>query len=310
MKQKKKKLTGKQKAIVAGVSILGVGVLATTALLMSSDSEEPTVVTKAPELQATPQRIAEVENVDERDVLSDETIQQVLDSAKNRAYEGDWKGIVKVIGDYDKEYNIDETEEGKLLRNMMFDANTILRLQEMGDTPEAVERAVEDLPNVNLPEMFILGLYYLPRNVILELSSSTLALAPTQRGFVEIVDKQFIPNSTEDGYNEEIEEHEAIMQFYTGPLSETFVDGFIRYEIMNGDIEEYVYITYKDDSPSILIGFYSDDTNPANTTKTVAHYLEFREMVNEGIDKWYTDEPVDEVDTTEDESDETEEAEE
>lgn len=288
-------MTTKQKALIGGASFVAIGLVVGTGYLLLNDEDSNDKV----KINDTNQVVNIIDDegeeevttpisVNDREVLPEDVLKNTLNEVKELAYNGSWNEIISAVDSYDKEYNINSTDDGKLLKSIFFDANVLQRLRNLGDNSEAVEEAVSLLPRLSNEEMYVLGLYYLPRNVILELSSSTLALAPTNRGYVEIIERTDLPMVDEEGYyNEEIDNHSIIQNFVNSPVAPEFIDGFVRLDVLNGGIEEYVYLAYMNDASIILIGFHSDDDSPENTTKTVAHYLQFRERITEGVDKWY-----------------------
>lgn len=253
----------------------------------STDQSEPTDT----ESHAEPASLEDDDPyVDERPELSEEEIEMLHQEVLNLAYQGQWLDIVDLVEPYEMDYNLEATELSQQVQYFYLDANRLARLTAMGDTPDAVDATVEDLPRLHTEELFVLGLYYLPRNVLLELSVDHLALAPTQRGHVEITARTDLPFTLDDiTPNEEVNEHEVI-QRYLGMIRENdYEEGFVRLDITNGPIEEYVYVVHQADGNFGLVGFYSDDDSPANTTQTVDHHLGFRQDVQKGLEALYNE---------------------
>lgn len=290
-------LSPKQKMLVGGVTFLfGAGLVLTGIQLskksdtpsppdteqVASDSKTPTSET------ASSQTEDAIQFVDKRDVLSESMLDDMLEQAYELAARGQWGEMVNVLEQMDTEYNLDAPGKAQELRNLFLDANTLVTLTQMGDTAEAVEAAVEALPRMETKEMFVLGLYYLPRNVILELSVDSLALAPTQRGRVTLEKRTDTPVSNEEGgLNEAIEKDDTIQRYFFMNQVEEFQKGFTRFDVLNYTVEEYVYVVDLSDETFGLVGFYSDDTNPANTTKTVSYYQDFNKDVEKGVEARY-----------------------
>lgn len=228
--------------------------------------------------------------VDERPELSDDEVEMLHQEVLGLAFQGQWLDIVELIEPYEMDYNLEATEVSQLVQHFYLDATRLARLTALGDTPDAVDASVEDLPRLHTEELFVLGLYFLPRNVLLELSVDHLALAPTQRGHVEITERTDLPFTLDDiTPNEEVDEHEVI-QRYLGMIRENdYEDGFVRLDIVNGPVQEYVYVVHRADGNFGLVGFYSDDESPANTTQTVEHHLGFRQDVQKGLEALYNE---------------------
>lgn len=290
-------LTIKQLAMVAGLVVVFIGGMVGVYLMMFRG--EPDVASE--EEHASQQEVDEpvVEElsslpdapptddpyVDERDTLSETRLNDLLDMALDFAYEGEWLELVNLVEPNDLDYNLEESEAGQYLRDLYLDANTLVTLTSLGDTPDAVDRSVEVLPTLHTEELFVLGLYYLPRNVLLEMSRDHLALAPTQRGHVQLTERVDMPFTNPDGTGNDLSSKDDKIASYleTTRINE-FEEGFVRFSVQNGPIEEYVYVIQQPGDEKNLMGFYSDDTNPANTTKTVSHHLDFREDVSKGIE--------------------------
>ena len=291
--EKKGKLTGKQKLLVGALSVGMAGVIAVSGYHMfnknsatPTDEPDTAIVGEESDVPESPDDgFVEIDD-DDRETLADDTLNKAIDEVYELAYEGNWVDIMTNIDRYDQEYNLDTEGAGEELRSLFTDANVLTRLTSMGDTTDALDASLLSLPELNNPEMFVLGLYYLPRNVMLEMSYDLLALAPTQRGHVELVEYQYIPVSNEDGAkNTDIENDSVIEHYFAGGLEDDFVEGFHRFDVMNYNIEEYVYVAEHAGGRFELVGFYSDDPNPANTTKSVSHYRNFNQDVEKGVEE-------------------------
>lgn len=288
-------LSGKQKLMIAGGALVAVLAIIVSLVFMLNKNNNDNPDTSG---DGANQFSSQVDNLDappvyedERDGLDDSTTEDLIRTVEALAAQGKWGQIVESVSDYDKDYNIDESERGQYLKSLFFDANTLARLQEMGDTTEAVEEAKITLGNLTNPEMFVLGLYFLPRNVMLDLSADTLALAPTQRGNVEILNITHIPTTNEEGFaNDEINQDETIKRYIGLPASIEFPEDFYRIDVNNGGFNEYVYLVRSISGPINLVGFYSDENGPEYTTKTVSHYQEFTKKIQAGFDQHFSEE--------------------
>lgn len=291
-------LTGKQKLLVAGVSVVLLGTIATMGYFMLGGNDEVPVEDPGTELvEEQPDDTEEEVDVDddgfeevgfedERDEMDEDLIEEITQQVYDYAYAGQWYDIMTLVDRYDRDYNLDTEGDGEHLRALFQDANVIARLIGMGDNTDALEMSVQSIPTLQTPEIFVLALYYLPRNVILEMSQDTMALAPTQRGMVELVERTDFPISLEDGSrNDALDDDEAIQRYFSGDYEDMFEEGFIRFDILNYNIEEYAYIVINADGSFGLVGIYSEDTNPANTTKPVHHYREFNQDVEKGVEE-------------------------
>lgn len=297
-----KRLSLKQLGLVAGVATLFIGSLTGIYFMMfraeptaeqgegdavqeeqTTDDSDDSAEHNAPALPDTPP--SDDPYVDERETLSDTRITDLTDMALDWAYQGEWLELANMIEPIDTEYNLEDSEEALFLRGLFLDANKLVTLTALGDTPDAVDRSVDLLPTFDTDELFVLGLYYLPRNVLLEMSADHLALAPTQRGHVQLTERIDMPFTNPDGSGNDLESQDNKIASYLGSTRiNEFEEGFVRFEVQNGPIEEYVYVIQQPDNRKGLMGFYSDDSQQANTTKTVGHHLEFREDVSKGIE--------------------------
>lgn len=296
---KKQKISGKQKVLIGSTTLLGVGALTVGlwSMLQPKDIQEdsPTEIQQPIMTDDVEEEDKPVVNIDERETLDQPTLDSLLRTVKANASRGQWGEIISSVSDYDFDYNLETTEDGEYLRELFLDANTLANLNSLGDTNEAVEEAVMKLPNLSTHEMYVLGLYFLPRNVMLDLSSDTLALAPTQRGEVNITNVEYIHTADEEGnVNSELENHEVITRYNQSVLANEFPHQYIRVDVQNGAFHEYAYMVESFEAPIELIGFYSDETGENYTTKTVGHYRNFTEMIQQGIDTHYNDEEIEE----------------
>ena len=291
------KLSGKQKIIVAGGILVGLLAIVVSVLFMSDkesdtdlevlDGGAHTNVSQFEETNIEPVYVDE----DTREGLGEQMTNDLLNGAMAFASTGKWLDIVESIEDYDKSYDIEKDQGGKHLRDIFMDASILSRLQAQGESAEEIEEAKKAMVNLNTPEMFVLGLYFLPRNVLLDLSFDTLALGPTARGYVKVLDVVHYPVVDEDGYvNDKIEQDDVINRYLNNPDAVEFLTDFYRVEVDNDGFEEYAYLGRMDGAPIELIGIYSDESDPGYTTKTVSHYKKFAEMIQEGFDEYYGDE--------------------
>lgn len=253
----------------------------------TSDTEEVTEVKEEKENTNDMDNDEKDENYeDDRPELSEMTLEDVKEQTYQLASKGKWSELIVLLEKYDLEYNLETTEEGKYLKDMFWDANVISRLAQMGDDENAIIAGVEKLPYLKTPEMFVWGLYFLPRNNIVDLSVDTLALAPSSRGDVILEEKEVIPVSDENGArNSELDKHDAIISHMNNQKEGIFDNEYVRFDISNNGVKEHVYIGFAGDDKLRLVGFYSDDKYYSNKVETVRHFKDLSRDISAGVDE-------------------------
>lgn len=238
--------------------------------------------------------------VDERPGLEEGTLGGIQEEAYEYASNGQWNDLIILLDKYDKEFDLEKSEKGEHLQDIYWDAMIISRLEQMGDDENAIIAGVEKIPHLKTVEMYVWALYHLPRNNIVDLSNDSLALAPTARGKVNIIDVQ---NSQydEDLYNEMVEDEYIKSYMNSVDIYNIEGDGYFKVELTNYGVNETVYGLVRLGGGYDLIGIYSNDEYYSNHVETVSHFRKFSEKVNAGVEAIEQDEHSDSLDDSNDE---------
>lgn len=230
----------------------------------------------------------ETEFIDERPELEEQTLGSLKEEAYMLASNGKWDELIILLDKYDKEFNLETSEEGKHLKDIYWDATVISRLEQMGDDENAVIAGVEKIPFLKTKEMYVWALYFLPRNNIVDLSVDSLALAPTARGTIEI--KNIESTQFDENIRAKLDEDEHI-KYYINTTDEEneYNDGYFKIEVENYGVEETIYGVIHIGGEYELIGIYSGDTYYSNHIETVSHFRSFSEDVKAGVEKMLED---------------------
>lgn len=237
--------------------------------------------------------------IDERPELEEQTVESLKEEAYVLASNGKWNELIILLDKYDKEFNLETSDEGMHLKDIYWDATVIARLEQMGDDENAVIAGIEKIPFLKTKEMYVWALYFLPRNNIVDLSVDSLALAPTARGAIEI--KNIESTQFDENIREKLHEDEHI-KYYINTTDEEneYNDGYFKIVVDNYGVEETVYGVIHIGGEYELIGIYSADAYYSNHIETVSHFRQFSEDVKAGVEKMLEDAENERLQNTED----------
>lgn len=289
----KKKVIG---GLVMVVAVVVVMIIRGTGL-KESETTEPILkdgVTDVVELDDTDEGVEpepkEVEgtNIDERAVLTEEELDLALENAHRIASTANWEELLAETERYDTTYNLEVSDKGRILQELMWDADTLLRLEQAGGGYEEVLDGIDKLVNLNTPEMFVYGLYSLPRRYLLELSYDTLALAPSSRGDVILSNRDYMPiNDEENNWNTEIDKYDILATYLDFQSLGEFDFLYVKYDVSNNGVNDEVYISKTSEEEWQLIGIYSSDEYYTDKNETVSHFLQLTQEAGKGVDRIY-----------------------